>query len=299
MPVIKQAPSVGRILAMVAFALSCFGILVFLWLSFGGSVPLQPKGYRVTVAFPEATQLAQEADVRISGVQVGSVKKTEPNTQTGLTDTVLEIDARYAPLPEGHPRDPAPEDAARRDLRGAVARAPAAAARDDRRRRQLPQGQVRRHGAARRDPARRSTRRRAQRFSDLARPAGRGGARAAPSAINDALALLTPFAENTDEVLKVLRQQSGATRAFVRDTGEVFDALSERKGQLRELIAELQPRLGGDRQPQRRARRHLPRAARPSCARARTTTQRLTKFAKDTNPLITSCGRRRARSRRR
>ena len=55
-------------------------------------------------------------------------------------------------------------------------------------------------------------------------------------AISNALALLTPFADNTDDVLKVLRAQSGATRAFVRDTGEVFTALSERKGQLRELI---------------------------------------------------------------
>ena len=33
---IKQAPSVGRILTMVAFSLSCFGIVLFLWLSFGG-----------------------------------------------------------------------------------------------------------------------------------------------------------------------------------------------------------------------------------------------------------------------
>ena len=49
---IKQTPSLGRIFAMVAFTLSCFGILVFLWLSFGGSVPLQPEGYRVTVGFP-------------------------------------------------------------------------------------------------------------------------------------------------------------------------------------------------------------------------------------------------------
>ena len=97
---IKETPSLGRIFAMVAFTLSCFGILVFLWLSFGGSVPLQPKGYRVTVAFPEATQLAQEAEVRISGVRVGRVKKKEPNQQTGLTDTELEIDARYAPIPK-------------------------------------------------------------------------------------------------------------------------------------------------------------------------------------------------------
>ena len=63
---IKQTPSLGRILAMVAFGLSCFGILVFLWLNFGGSVPLQPQGYRVTVGFPEATQLAAYATEAIA-----------------------------------------------------------------------------------------------------------------------------------------------------------------------------------------------------------------------------------------
>jgi hypothetical protein len=47
----KQAPSLGRILAMVVFAMSCFGLLLFLWLAFGGSVPLKPEGYRVTVNF--------------------------------------------------------------------------------------------------------------------------------------------------------------------------------------------------------------------------------------------------------
>ncbi|MDX6650041.1 MAG: hypothetical protein QOJ97_1992, partial [Solirubrobacteraceae bacterium] len=36
----KQAPSVGRILTMVLFALSCFGLLLFLWLAFGGASPL-------------------------------------------------------------------------------------------------------------------------------------------------------------------------------------------------------------------------------------------------------------------
>ena len=38
--------------------------------------------------------------MRISGVRVGKVKTLEPNEQTGLTDTVLEIDARYAPIPK-------------------------------------------------------------------------------------------------------------------------------------------------------------------------------------------------------
>ena len=79
----KAAPSVGRIAAMVVFALSCFGLLLFLWLSFGGSVPFKPKGYRVTASFAEASQLATEADVRISGVPVGRVKAIEPDARTG------------------------------------------------------------------------------------------------------------------------------------------------------------------------------------------------------------------------
>ena len=42
-PMIKQTPSIGRIIAMVAFTLSVFAILIFLWLAFGGSVPLRPE----------------------------------------------------------------------------------------------------------------------------------------------------------------------------------------------------------------------------------------------------------------
>ena len=80
---VKSAPSLGRIAAMVIFALSCFGLLLFLWLAFGGPIPLKPKGYRFQVSFPEATQLAKEADVRISGVPVGKVKTIEPDTKTG------------------------------------------------------------------------------------------------------------------------------------------------------------------------------------------------------------------------
>ena len=54
----KQPPTIGRLLVMVGFALSCFGLLLFLWLSFGGSVPFKPKGYRVTASFAEASILA-------------------------------------------------------------------------------------------------------------------------------------------------------------------------------------------------------------------------------------------------
>src|SRR5205823_865826 len=61
---IKQAPTRGRLTAMIVFALSCFGILLYLWTSFGGSIPLEPKGYRYEVDFGEATQLTTNADVR-------------------------------------------------------------------------------------------------------------------------------------------------------------------------------------------------------------------------------------------
>src|SRR5215211_5018513 len=82
---------------MTLFALSCFGILTFLWVSFGGSVPLAAKTYQVKVDFPEAISLAEQADVRISGVPVGKVDSKELHGR--YTEAVLNIRDRYAPLP--------------------------------------------------------------------------------------------------------------------------------------------------------------------------------------------------------
>ena len=96
---VKSAPSPARIAVMAAFALSCFGLLLFLWIAFGGPVPLAPKGYRVTASFSEAGQLAAQADVRIAGVPVGRVTSIEPDVETGRSLVVLELDAEHAPLP--------------------------------------------------------------------------------------------------------------------------------------------------------------------------------------------------------
>ena len=95
----KQPPTVGRLLVMVGFALSCFGLLLFLWLAFGGAVPFKPQGYRFKAYFSEAPTLAKEADVTISGVRVGKVKTLEPDNKTGRTAVVMELEPRYAPLP--------------------------------------------------------------------------------------------------------------------------------------------------------------------------------------------------------
>src|SRR5919206_1554774 len=95
----KQAPSVGRILTMVLFALSCFGLLLFLWVSFGGPIPLKPKGYQFKVAFPEAAQLGIEADVRVAGVNVGKVRaKTIDPRHRNRTVATIEVDPDYAPI---------------------------------------------------------------------------------------------------------------------------------------------------------------------------------------------------------
>jgi phospholipid/cholesterol/gamma-HCH transport system substrate-binding protein len=96
----KRAPSTTQLLVITGFALSCFGILLFLWVTFGGPTPFRAKTYEVKVPFSEATQLAEQSDVRISGVNVGKVQKIElaPNGKQALATAA--IDAQYAPLPE-------------------------------------------------------------------------------------------------------------------------------------------------------------------------------------------------------
>src|ERR671918_2138293 len=102
----KQAPSIGRILVAVGFTLSCFGLILFLWIAFGGPIPLSPESYRVTAYFPEATTLAKESDVRIGGVSVGRVKEVglaDPEFRVNGKDTtaaVIEVEPEFAPISE-------------------------------------------------------------------------------------------------------------------------------------------------------------------------------------------------------
>ena len=72
-----SSPTPGRIFVIAAFSLSCFGLLLFFWLAFGGPIPLKPQGYRVQVAFTDAATLAEQADVRTAGVSIGKVVSKE------------------------------------------------------------------------------------------------------------------------------------------------------------------------------------------------------------------------------
>jgi len=276
----KQAPSIARIFVMVAFALSCFGILLYLWLVFGGSTPLKPQGYRFSVDFPEATQLAQEADVRISGVPVGRVKKKELDGE--LTEVEIELDDAYAPIPEDTRailRQKSLLGETYVELTPGTDAAPSVADGGE-----LAAASV--SPTVELDEIFRAfdaeTRRAFGVWLDQQGRAfeGRG------QDINDALGNLAPFAEDTSEVLEILDRHERATQALVRDTGEVFSALTERDGQLRELI------VNSNRLFEATAARDAELAETfrifPTfLAESRVTTDRLTEFANETDPLVT------------
>jgi phospholipid/cholesterol/gamma-HCH transport system substrate-binding protein len=277
----KQAPTLGRLLVMAGFALSCFGLLLFLWLAFGGSIPLSPKGYRFETSFNEATALAKEADVRISGVSVGKVKSSEW-TPDGTSRTIIELDERYAPIPkdtkailrqktllgetyvELTPGDPSsgmlPEDG------------------------RLPASQV--SPTVELDEIFRAfdpkTREAFQVWMQTQAQAvdGRG------KDINDALGNLAPFAVDTNALLQILNAQEGDVRRIVNGTGDVFSALTARDAQLRQLIensnAVFETTASRDQELQDFFR-VLPTFENES----EQTVRRLTQFARDTDPLVT------------
>ena len=279
---VKSAPSFARIGAMVVFALTCFGLLLFLWLAFGGAVPLKPKGYRFQVAFDEATQLAQESDVRISGVPVGKVKTIEPDKRSGRTLAVIEMKARYAPLPSD-----AKAILRQKTLLGEtyVELTPGS-----KRARPIPEGgtlavsQV--SPTVELDEILRAfdpkTRDAFQRWMQSQATAIDGYGRD----VNDALGNLGPFAEDTATLVDILNRQEGAVSRLVSNSGVVFGALTERQGQLRSLIRNSNQVFATTAARDRELQESF--VALPTFAdESRQTVRRLAEFSTDTNPLVT------------
>jgi phospholipid/cholesterol/gamma-HCH transport system substrate-binding protein len=280
----KTAPTLGQIFIAVAFALSCFGLLLFLWIAFGGPVPLGSTGYRIKVPFNEATQLAIESDVRISGVSVGKVKQIELGTGENEEEAVatLELEDRFAPIPES-----SRATLRQKTLLGEtyVELTPAEEGTPT-----IPEGgeldaaQV--SESVQLDEIFRT-------FDEPTRVAFQQWMQEQAVAFNNrgadfsaAIGNLDPFAEETNDVLRVLDTQRLATRELVRDTGIVFDALSERKGQLRGLIENTDTVFSTT------ARRDAELAETfvilPTFLReSRATLDRLDRFAADSDPLVT------------
>src|SRR4030088_1654145 len=93
-----SSPPISKIITMVLFTLSVVGLLLFLWLSFGGTIPLNPQGSRVLLSFANAQELATQADVRISGVNVGKVVQKQLDQKGNATVATVQLNNQYAPI---------------------------------------------------------------------------------------------------------------------------------------------------------------------------------------------------------
>ena len=229
----KQAPSIGRIVAMVIFAMSCIGLMLFLWLAFGGPVPLKAEGYRVKVNFPEATTLAQEADVRMAGVNIGRVKTKELDKGGVKTTVELEIDERFAPLPED-----TQAILRQKTLLGETYVELSQGSKDAP---MLDDGGTLENSHVKPtveldeiyDAFDQSTRRAFAQWVDELAKATKGGR---GQDLNDAFGNFAGFATDGADLLQVLDEQKTAVTHLIKNTGVVFNAISERQGTLRNLI---------------------------------------------------------------
>jgi virulence factor Mce-like protein len=279
----KTAPTFGRLLTMTLFALSCFGLLLFLWVSFGGPTPLQPHGYRINVAVPEAAQLGIEADVRVAGVSVGKVRKKnlDPANHPNKTIATIEIDPRFAPLhadARALMRQKTLLGETYLELTPGTKQAKAIAENG-----WLPDAQVR--TSVELDEILQAfdkpTRSALQLWQQGLAKAGQGRGRD----LNDALGTLPRFAESGDAVLGVLDAHSAALQKLVKNTGVVFGALSENESQLRNLIVNAGATFDATSSRQE-ALADTFKVFPTFLAESRATFASLERFSKNTDPLV-------------
>jgi virulence factor Mce-like protein len=229
---IKTAPSPLRLTALLAFVLSCAIVLIILWISFGGSIPFAARGYRIEVAFPEANELATGADVRIAGVNVGTVVALRPDAADSRTLATLQFSKPYAPRPRNTRAtlriktllgetyvDLSPGNPSSGELRDGG---------------RLADGQVEPQVTLDQilstfDPKTRAAFR-TWMESQAGAVMGRG------EDINASFAELPQFFGSANGLLSVLHHQSVAVRGLVANTGEFFNAISARRGELSGLI---------------------------------------------------------------
>ena len=228
----KRAPTLGNILVIILFALSCFGLLLFLWESFGGPLPLKPKGYRFTVAFPRKLALAEQSEVRISGVPVGHVVSLKLG-KGGRTRATIEVNGKYAPI-----RADMHAILRQKTLLGEtyVQLIPQANSgpfvKDEG---QLADSQV--QPSVTLDDIFSAFDAKTRRAWQVWMEALNEGIKGRGEQVNASFAQLEPFVENGNRLLTILDSQEGAVKRLVRNTGEVFNALASRDRQLEGLIS--------------------------------------------------------------
>jgi phospholipid/cholesterol/gamma-HCH transport system substrate-binding protein len=229
----KRAPTLGNILVIILFVLSCFGLLMFLWESFGGPLPLKPKGYRMTIAFPRVLALAEQSDVRISGVDVGHVIAVKKSIE-GRTVATIEINSRYAPIRKDmhaiiRQKTLLGETYIQLIPQGTGKEGPYLA--DNGR---LPSSQV--EPSVTLDDILSTFDPKTRADFKIWQQAVAEGINGRGEQINADFARLEPFAEHANKLVSILASQEGAVRALVKNTGVVFNALASRDHQLEGLI---------------------------------------------------------------
>jgi phospholipid/cholesterol/gamma-HCH transport system substrate-binding protein len=274
-------PSIAKILTMVLFALSCVGLLLFLWLSFGGTIPLKPQGYRFQASFTNAQELATQADVRIAGVSVGKVVAKSLDPHGNRTIATIELDKQYAPihrdarailrektilgetyveLTPGSPSAPALADG------GLLART-----------RVQPAVQLDEIFNAL-DPITRRAFQVWQRQLAIA-VAGNG------QNLNSTIGNLPQFAANATDVLRVLDIEHRSVIGLVRNGGTVFAALTQDQAALRNLITSAGATFATT-AANNNALADTVQVLPGFLSQTRATLARLKTFALDANPLV-------------
>jgi virulence factor Mce-like protein len=203
-----------------------------LWLSFGGTIPLTAQGYQFRVSFTNASQLADQADVRIAGVSVGKVIGKTLDPQHNRTMVTIQLQNKFAPihkdarailrtktiageiyvqLTPGTPHSPTLRD-------GAL----------------LPRGQV--ANAVQLDQIFNAldptTRHAFRQWQQELAVAVKGN----DQNLNSVVGNLPTFAADASDLLKVLDIQHTAVVNLVRNGGTVFGALGHNQAALRTLI---------------------------------------------------------------
>jgi virulence factor Mce-like protein len=277
--VIKKALTPGQTIAITLFVLSCFAVLLYLWITFGGSSPLKPKGYEVQADFPEATLLAQTADVRISGVPVGRVVKMERDGNR--TRVTMDIKSRYAPIPS--------DTRAMLRLKTLFGETYVELTPGSRTAPRLPDGgrlpdtQIAR--SVELDEVLKTFQPKTRKAFQVWLQSQANAIDGRGSDINAAFGSLPGFVDSADNLLVTLDAQSAAVRRLVSATGDFFGAISEREGELRGLITDsnhLFQTTAARNQDLANVFRELPRFERE----ATLTLPQLTEFAQQAQPVV-------------
>ena len=74
-------------------------LTILAYVSFDGSIPLAPQGYRLELPLPDAGNLVQGSDVDIAGVKIGSVVGVRRDGNRAIA--TLQLDRQYEPVRSG------------------------------------------------------------------------------------------------------------------------------------------------------------------------------------------------------